>query len=167
MLMFNSFSDTNVLLFTYLFVYNTSVLAFLWTLLLTITTKLKTLYSLSRLSFNSFHTFTLIVLVFSMAGVPPFVGFFSKLFLVVILATNSFALLYPTFCGVLLVGLYFYVQNIRFLLSTNMKSLASTSLVNERSCIIAFTFLTNVLIITIFGLFLVDDILMFFRWLLS
>lgn len=165
--MFNSFADTNILLFTYLFIYNTSVLAFLWTLLLTLTTKLKTLYSLSRLSLNSFHTFTLTVLIFSMAGVPPFVGFFSKLFLVVILATNSFALLYPTFCGVLLVGLYFYVQNIRFLLSTNAKSLTSSVLVNERYCIVAFTFLTNVLLITIFGLVLIDDVLILFRWLLS
>jgi len=50
-----------------------------------------------------------------MAGVPPFLGFFTKLFIFVIILNASFFLIYWIFFLLLFLGLYFYVQNIRFL----------------------------------------------------
>lgn len=66
--------------------------------------------------------FFITVLIFSLAGVPPFVGFFSKLFLLNILVNKNFYYLYFLLFLIVLLGLYFYVQNIRFLHSSNLKN---------------------------------------------
>ena len=67
-----------------------------------------------------------------MAGVPPFLGFFSKLLVFVNNVNNDFFLLYSLLFIILFVGLYFYIQNIRFLHSTNYSTMNFTYLINER-----------------------------------
>ena len=95
----------------------------------------KTLYSLSTFSFESSYLFFLTVFLFSLAGVPPFIGFFSKIYLLDILVDQGFFLLYSIFVVLLIFGLYFYVQNLRFLHSTNLKNSAKPFLKNERKSI--------------------------------
>ena len=90
MLFFNLTCDSNILMFTYMFLYNTSLILLFWTLFTTILTKFKTLHSFNSFHFNSFHLLVLTILLFSMAGVPPFIGFFSKLFILTLLVNNSF-----------------------------------------------------------------------------
>lgn len=153
-------------MFAYMFLYNTSLILLFWTLFTTILTKFKTLHSFSNFYFNSFHLMVLTVLLFSMAGVPPFIGFFSKLFILTLLTNNSFFLLYSLFFVVLLIGLYFYIQNVRFLHSTNAKHIPSAFVFNEKVNIVYFYFALWVLTLLIFGIFFVDDILLFFTWLL-
>ena len=76
---------------------------------------LKTFYSLQQLRFNFLYSFSLTVAFFSLAGVPPFLGFFLKLLLVVKLYVVDFHIWYLLLFLLFLVSLYFYVQNIRFL----------------------------------------------------
>lgn len=166
MLFFNLTCDSNILMFTYMFLYNSSLILLFWTLFTSILTQLKTLHSLNSFYFNSFHLTTLTILLFSMAGVPPFIGFFSKLFILTLLVNNSFLLLYFLFFIVLLIGLYFYIQNIRFLHSTNPNDISTPFMFNERVSIFYYYFALWLLSILIFGIFYVDDILLFFTWLL-
>lgn len=100
-----------------------------------------TLQSFNNFSFNSFSLFTLTVLLFSMAGVPPFLGFFSKLLIFVLSINNDFFLLYSLLFIILFVGLYFYIQNIRFLHSTDYKTFNYPYLLNER-VVIVFNYFT-------------------------
>lgn len=153
------------MLFTYMFIYNTSLITLFWVLFSTVLTQFKTLQSFSSFSFNSFFLLAITILLFSMAGVPPFIGFFSKLFILTLLTNNSFFVLYAVFFVVLFIGLYFYIQNIRFLHSTNHDSLAyQYVLACERSTPTFYYFTITVLTIVILGTVYVDDLLLVFTW---
>jgi NADH:ubiquinone oxidoreductase subunit 2 (subunit N) len=109
-----------------MFIYNLSLIGLFWTIFNVTTQNYKTLYSLTEFSFNSFILFIITILFFSMAGVPPFIGFFSKLFIILLLLNNYFFLLFFILIPLLFLGLYFYIQNILFphsntKLSTNTK----------------------------------------------
>ena len=96
-----------------------------------------------------------------MAGVPPFIGFFSKLFILTLLVNNAFVLLYLFFFVLLFIGLFFYIQNIRFLHSTNslsiipvhMNAIEKTNLLYYYSTIVFLTLL-------LLGLLYIDDLLL-------
>jgi NADH:ubiquinone oxidoreductase subunit 2 (subunit N) len=167
MLFYNHFHDSNILLFTYMFIYNTSLVTLFWTLFSIITTKFKTLHSFSGFSFNAFYLTLITILLFSMAGVPPFIGFFSKLFILTLITNNSFTLLYTIFFVVLFIGLYFYIQNIRFLHSTNNGELNYTYVSSNERIVPAFYYSTIlVLTLVIFGAVYVEDALLLFTWIL-
>lgn len=154
------------MLFAYMLIYNTSLITLFWVLFSTVLTQFKTLHSFNSFSFNSFFLLTITILLFSMAGVPPFVGFFSKLFILTLLTNNSFFILYSVFFVVLFIGLYFYVQNIRFLHSTNHNSLAyQYMIVGERATPIFYYFTIYILTLLILGTVYVDDILLVVTWL--
>ena len=164
MLLINNVLDTNIYLYTYMFIYNLSLISFFWSLFSFITTKLKTLYTLSELTQNSFIVLNISILLFSMAGVPPFIGFFSKIFVMVLVLNNFYFLFYFLFILLLFLGLYFYMQNIRFLHSTNYKNYYSTVLINERLPLHMLYFTNTLLVLIVFGLVYIDDFLLIFTW---
>lgn len=145
-------------------VYNLSLTIFFWALFSTIITEIKTIYSLSNLSFNSYLTLLITVLLLSMAGVPPFLGFFSKLFLFNLLLNSSFFLLYSIFFIILFLGLYFYTQNLRFLHSTNKNTLNHAFLTNERVVIYFYYVSITLIYFLTLGFFFVDDLVLYFSW---
>lgn len=163
MLCFNSYTDTNTLLFTYMFIYNLTVIAVLWLLFTTTLTNFKTLQSFSSFTSHPFLLTNLTILLFSLAGVPPFVGFLSKIFILTLVLKNSFTLLYTVFLVVLFLGLYFYVQNIRYLHTTNPQILNTPQVYSaERALPVFFYTITTVTVSVVFSLFLIDDILLLF-----
>ena len=129
-----------------------------------INSNFKTLHSFTGFSLNPFYLFTVTVLLFSMAGVPPFIGFFSKLFLIVLLTNSNFFLLYSIFFITLFLGLYFYVQNIRFLHTTNHSTVSYiyTPSFNERSNITYYYISITILLFIILGFSYIDDLLLIF-----
>jgi len=149
-----------------MFVYNLSLTLLFWSLFSTILTEFKSLYSFSNLSFNSFIVLAVTVLLLSMAGVPPFIGFFSKLFIITMLLGSSFFLFYAIFLVLLLIGLYFYVQNIRFLHSTNHQTTNQPFVMGGERVVVSFYYITVFSMVVLgLGTFYVDDILLFFTWL--
>jgi len=150
-----------------MFVYNLSLTLLFWVILSTLATEVKSLYSFANLSFSPFYVALLTVLLCSMAGVPPFVGFFSKLFIITLLVSNSFFLIYSMFFTVLFISLYFYMQNLRFLHSTHLSSINIPFSSVER-VIPALYYTSITVIITLsLGVLFIDDILLVFTWLLK
>ncbi len=149
-----------------MFVYNLTLIGFFWILMSLYSKSYKTLYSLSTFSFESSYLFFLTVFLFSLAGVPPFIGFFSKIYLLDILVDQGFFLLYSVFVVLLIFGLYFYVQNLRFLHSTNLKNSAKPFLKNERKSIALLYYLLCWCFILCNGIFFTEDLLVYFYWLL-
>lgn len=123
----------------------------------------KTLYFFANFNFNWYLIGTLTILILSMAGVPPFIGFFSKLFILILILNNSFFLVYIPMVVLLLLGLYFYVQNLRFLHSTGSTHLMDTNYnINEVSNYFYYHISTIMVIFVIFGVFIIEDILLMF-----
>jgi NADH:ubiquinone oxidoreductase subunit 2 (subunit N) len=103
-----------------------------------------------------------------MAGVPPFVGFFTKLFILTLITNNSFVLFYTLFFVTMFIGLYFYIQNVKFIHSTNHGTLNYPHLnSNERLVPIFFYSLVFTLTILILGVVCIEDLLLIFSWVLA
>lgn len=158
---------TITLLYFYMIFYNLTLLGFFWVMNSSIIMNSKTLHSLNTFSFNSFYLFFITVFLFSLAGVPPFTGFFNKLFIFNLIFQNGFFLLYTLLLIILLVGLYFYMQNIRFLHSTNHNYSYKPFLKVERSSIFLHYYLVIKLLLLVNGVFLMDDFLLITNWLLQ
>lgn len=126
----------------------------------------KSLYSFSNFSFDSPYLLFLTISLFSMAGVPPFIGFFSKIFILNLLINSNLFLFYFLFFVLLFVGLYFYIQNMRFLHSSNLSYSNKPYVINERSSVTLFYFAVLVMYLLIFGISYIDDILLLFIWIL-
>lgn len=149
-----------------MFLYNLTMVGIFWVTKSTFLKNLKTLYSLNSFSFDSFYLFFLTVFLFSLAGVPPFIGFFSKIFLLNIIVEYGFYLLYYLLFIILLLGLYFYMQNLRFLHSTNYHDNLKPYVVNERIILSLYYYLVIQSFFLINGVFLVDEVLPIFSWIL-
>jgi len=165
LLLINHVIDTNIYLFIYMFVYNLSLISFFWSLFSFITINVKTLYTFSEFTQNSFIVLNMSILLFSMAGVPPFIGFFSKIFVMVLVLNNFYFMFYFIFFVLLFLGLYFYMQNIRFLHSTNLRNHYTPYLVNERLVIPMLYMVNTLLVLIVFGITYTDDFILIFSWL--
>ena len=161
--------DINTVLYlmiTYLTTYNITLIFLFWVILSVIAFKLKTLHSFNMFSYSSYNTFLLTIILFSVSGVPPFVGFFTKVLIFILSLSNSFFLFYTLFFVIVFVSLYFYIQNIRFLHSTNYQTFQSPYIVNERLIINFYTLSIPLIIIINTGFIVFDDLVMLFIWIL-
>lgn len=154
-------------MFTYLSVYNFTLAFLFWVMLSVLTLKLKTLYAFNNFSFSSYNIFLITVILFSVSGVPPFAGFFTKLLVFILNIANSFFLFYTLFFVIVFLSLYFYIQNIRFLHSTNYQTNQVPYVGNERFILIFFYLSILLLIILISGFILFDEISLIFLWILN
>ena len=132
-----------------------------------LTLKLKTLYAFNNFSFSSYNIFLITVILFSVSGVPPFAGFFTKLLVFILNIANSFFLFYTLFFVIVFLSLYFYIQNIRFLHSTNYQTNQVPYVGNERLILTFFYLSIFLLIILISGFILFDEISLVFLWILN
>ena len=167
MLFLNNSLDTLVILFIYMFIYNISLIVIFWTLHQFVSFNFKTLYSFSDLKFNFYFVISLSIVLFSMAGVPPFLGFFSKLLILLILINSNFFFFYIFFFGLLFFGLYFYLQNIRFLYSTGVGNMSYSYSINIRLTSLYFLFTFFFLFIILFGFIFMEELILYFYWLFS
>jgi NADH:ubiquinone oxidoreductase subunit 2 (subunit N) len=167
MLFYNNFLDNLIILFSYMFIYNLSLLLIFWTLFQFINLNFKTLYSFTDLKFNFFFISTLTIVLFSIAGVPPFLGFFSKLLILICLLNSNFFFFFFFFFGLLFFGLYFYLQNIRFLYSTGVNKINYSYELNLRLSTLYVYFSFFFLFFLIFGFFFFDDLILYFYWIFS
>ena len=163
MLLVNNFVDTLVVVYIYMFIYNISFFLIFWTLQNSAISTVKTLYSFKEVKLSFFSLSVFLIVFFSIAGVPPFIGFFSKLLILISLLNSNFALFYVFFFPLLFFGLYFYLQNLKYLLS-NTSEKAPSSLGTLRFNIFYAPIVILVLVFLIFGIFLFDDLTLWFYW---
>lgn len=156
--------STMLLILTYMLIYNlTSFLLFI-TLLQLAGFSTRTLYSFSNLETSNFFTKILALTLLSLAGVPPLLGFFSKIFVFVLLISSNLSTLFLPFFILVFSGLYFYVQNLRFLHSTNKTKVAVTNELQSSSSCIYITFALPLSFLLLFGFCYVDDLMLIALW---
>ena len=139
-------------------IYNFSLIIFFLTLFQFINYNTKTLYSLSDLGMTNSITKILSASLFSMAGIPPFWGFFSKIFIFLLLFNSSFVLYTSIFFTLLLVGLYFYIQNVRFFNATAKATINYPYELNLRAVPYYYYITYSIIFFLIFGFFFTEDL---------
>ena len=79
--------------------------------------KIKTLNNLKTLNKNNFLSLTIVLLFLSMAGIPPLLGFVGKFLLFNFLFLTQKFIFILVFSTLNFFAIYFYIQNLRFLIS--------------------------------------------------
>lgn len=158
------YEQTLNLLWSYIFIYNLSLIPVFAVLFQLKNSTTKTINLFNSFSFNPTLTKTLLISFLSAAGIPPFLGFFSKIFIFTLLSSNFLSIIFVVFFVLLFTSLYFYMQNIRFL---NTSNASNQNMIFERNVRLTFSFYYTgfpVLFMLIFGFTLIDDVMMFFNW---
>lgn len=155
-----------LLVLTYIVIYNLTSLVLFATIMQIIVTDMKTLFSFSTLGSSNYFTKILALAVLSLAGVPPLVGFFSKVFVFVLVANSTFVVLFPSFFTLLFIGLYFYIQNLRFLNATNAPTPHYMIELSLRTHPVYFSLILPLAFLILFGFCYLDDIFILGAWLL-
>lgn len=166
MILSHEVTTTVLLLWSYVFIYNLALFVLFTTLFQLSLTNLKTLYSFTHFKGTHVTTKLLLISLLSMAGIPPFVGFFSKLFILILLLNSNFALLAFFFFILLLTSLYFYIQNIRFLNASSSSNLPFIVSLNLRTSPIFYYLAYPIFFFIMFGFFFIDDLFLGFAWIL-
>jgi NADH:ubiquinone oxidoreductase subunit 2 (subunit N) len=165
MLSLNFYDVLNYILL-YLFFYNL-ILIILFILIWSSSAVLvKTINNFKEFNNNTYKRYTFIILLFSIAGIPPFVGFFFKLNLIAIVSLSSFLLLWILFFFFFAI-LFFYLQNIKYLLiPINFESYV-LSLNDLKYSTFFLLFVGINLFFICFGFLLLDDFIIYLNWLIS
>lgn len=158
------FIQVLVLSWSYMWIYNSSLYIIFFTFYQFKNADAKTLFSFLNLGATHFFTKIISISLFSMAGVPPFWGFFAKLFIFTLVRSSYFFSLYPFFFLILFIGLYFYIQNIRLLNSTAGSDFQAIIELNARVVpLYYYTALTSAFFL-VFGCAFTDDLLLIISW---
>jgi len=161
LLVCHDFVSNLMSLLFYMFIYNYTLFVIFWVLQLFIITKFKTIYSFSELKYNFFFVIAVTICLLSM---PPFMGFFAKILILITMIGSNFFFLYALFFVLLFFALYFYAQNIRFLFSTASNTLNYSFSINLRSPSIFFVCTYFSLFLLTTGFLYLEDFFSFFLW---
>jgi NADH-quinone oxidoreductase subunit N len=110
---------------------------------------------------NSFINSTLVIIFFSLAGVPPFLGFLGKFLLFLSIFATSHYFFFLVFLIFNLFVIFFYIQNIRFLFGksqSNIYIFKKFKVHMDFSIILILVFFN---FINVAGIFLFDHLLIF------
>ena len=154
------YTQTMLLVLSYMIIYNVTSFLLFSTIMQLVNTNIKTLYSFSALGSSSLFTKLLSLSILSLAGVPPLLGFFSKVFVFVLISNSNLFILFPPFFILLFTGLYFYIQNLRFLNSTSKSHLVYINELQLRTNFLYFNFSLPLSFFIIFGFCYIDDLLL-------
>lgn len=151
----------NVLVYLYLSI------GIFWILLLVGDKSYSTLNKLKNLNEFYFLFLATLLLLLSLAGVPPLLGFAGKFLLYIQLLAYKSYYLFTLFLLFNVFILYFYIQNIRFMVSktpnkTKM-NIFSTSLSYEYN----FAIILFILFFNLFGIFYFEHFLNYIIYILS
>ena len=139
------------------------ILFLLFSIMFTINVKsLKTINEFSYITNSNFFLLTLIFILLSLAGMPPLLGFLGKFLIIIFLLYKNFFLFFIIFVIINVFMIYFYIQNVRFLVKkTNYnKNIILLNYYNIDFRIIFFINFIN--LINLFGLFFLEDFLIIF-----
>ena len=159
LLSYDSF-QTVLLVLVYVLIYNLSSLLLFFTLIQVSDSNFKTLFSFSYLSVSNVYTKFLSLVILSLAGVPPLLGFFSKVFIFILVSSAQLISLFVPLFVLLFAGLYFYIQNLRFLNSTNGSIEDAQLTLSIRNNTTYFTYALPLVFLIIFGVCYIDDLIL-------
>lgn len=155
-----------ILLWAYVLIYNLALLPIFLVFFQLITSNVKTVNYFGSFSLSYFLNKVLLIAILSAAGVPPFIGFFSKIFIFTLLCNSNFSFLFILFFILLFTSLYFYIQNVRFINSSNVTNSNTICDKNTRLVLKFYYFTFPNLFLIIFGNKGIEDIFIFIKWLI-
>lgn len=160
---------TSDLLYTYLIlyflIYNLNILCFMISLNI-FSNKIKTLSQLTFLNDWKINKVVILAILFTIAGIPPFIFFFFKITFIYYLINISLYLVILLYL-ILLISIYFYISNVRYLLSYSINTVTdfpASILINSY---VYYYYSIFVGFLNIMGIFFLDDIIIIVSYILQ
>lgn len=164
MLDWNDITVNLIVIYTYFTLYNLALAALFAVIFTAHLTPTSSMLTLSATNSQPFISYSLAVILFSFAGVPPFVGFFTKVLILTTLIGLDFLIFFLLFFSLLFFSLYFYIQNIRIVLNMGRKIGKNVGTNSTNSNILnIYIVITTLLILTLGGVYL-DEIISIVSW---
>jgi len=115
---------------------------------------------------QEYYFLFIFVLVFllSLAGVPPLLGFLGKFLLYIQLLAYKSYYLFLLFLLFNIFILYFYIQNVRFMISKNTNKTTSSFFLSNTIYESIFFFLIIVMFFNLFGILYFDNFLVYINY---
>lgn len=129
--------------------------------------KIRTLNEFKNLYLSNFIIMLFLFTLLSFAGMPPLLGFIGKFLLIIFLLLKNQYFIFFIFSVVNIFMIYFYIQNLRFVLKKTKsninfyKNSTNALSINNFNIVIFFSFLN------IFSIFFFSDILIIFNYISS
>lgn len=108
-----------------------------------------------------------IVFLLSLAGVPPLLGFLGKFLLYIQLLSYKSYYLFFLFLLFNVFVLYFYIQNVRFMVSKNTNKISTSFFLSNYLYEFLFLVLIVIMFFNVFGIFYFDNFLIYINYWLS
>jgi NADH-quinone oxidoreductase subunit N len=122
---------------------------------------IKTLNEFKNLNITSSTTNIVVLSLLSMAGMPPLLGFFGKFLIILFFLKKAQFFLFIVFIFINLFVIYFYILNIRFLISKSTKHfffIKGFNVYFNFPIVALFLFL---FLLNFFGIFFLNDLIIF------
>lgn len=157
-----------IIIFLYFFIYNLSVLSIFWLSILFFRSSLVYNFNVLNLNTNIFIKSFLSITFLSLSGLPPFVGFLSKILLITLLSPLNYAYSYIFVFIMFIFFLYFYIQNLKIILS---ESYHNGQFIFYRGQLKfknpSILYLILFLFLVLFNILIFDDLLLLIEWVLA
>ena len=106
----------------------------------------------------------ILLFLLSLAGVPPLLGFLGKFLLYIQLLAYKSYFLFSVFLLFNVFVLYFYIQNVRFMISKNTNKITTSFFLTNSLYEFIFFFLIVVMFFNIFGIFYFDNFIIYINY---
>ena len=114
---------------------------------------------------NYYFLFIFILLfLLSLAGVPPLLGFLGKFLLYIQLLAHKSYFLFFIFLLFNVFVLYFYIQNVRFMISKNTNKITTSFFLTNYLYDSIFLLLIVIMFFNIFGIFYFENFLIYINY---
>jgi NADH:ubiquinone oxidoreductase subunit 2 (subunit N) len=127
----------------------------------------KTLNDFKLLGSLNYFTGFLVLLLLSMAGMPPLMGFVSKFLIFIFLLLKHQYLIFLIFSVLSIFSIYFYIQNVRFAIS---KTVNNVFIIKQNYILLQFKSVYYSVVLNffnLFGVFFFNDFLIIINFVFS
>lgn len=142
----------------YVISYNMTILSFFLLIIVSIGDQIKYNFALNSISNNIFNKIWISLILLSLAGLPPFIGFTSKILLIsLIINFKSFLIFFFLFLFIILF-LFFYIQNLKIIFSNSNSFQINNNFFMLNNNFNFINFINFISFLLIFNFFFIDDI---------
>lgn len=148
-----------VYILIYIVTYNITIASLIWILIFAYGSDINSSFSFNQLSSSLVHKIWLSTVLLSLAGLPPFMGFTTKILVLSVFASSTSLSAFVLIFSIIMLFLFLYIKNIKTLFTESkpMPPITSSSFLNKNSFFSSVNSACSFFLLI--NIFVMDDVL--------